>query len=46
MCTYGECKYFKNGRCTKENEIAKMSMEELVEALTTKKCKLRKSKKQ
>lgn len=42
MCKYGPCKFYKNGKCTKEKEIKKMPMEELAKALVTNVCTLRK----
>ena len=41
MCKYGECKYCVNGKCTKENEIAKLSTEEIIKALIVNDCSLR-----
>ena len=43
-CRYGECKFFKNGKCEKEKEIAQMSMEELTKTWQTGKCKLKEEK--
>ena len=43
-CPYGECKYLKNGKCTKEKEISELSMEELIETMVTKTCRLREEK--
>lgn len=40
-CKYGECKHFKNGICTKENEIAKLPTEEIIKAMVTNECSLR-----
>lgn len=41
MCKYGECKYCVNGKCTKENEIEKLSTEKIIEIIMTKECPLR-----
>ena len=41
MCRYGPCKFMVDGECTKEDEIAKMPTEELVKALATNICLLR-----
>ena len=42
MCKYGPCKYSKNGKCTKEKEIAKMTTEQILKAMVTGCCPLRK----
>ena len=41
MCQYGPCKFMIEGKCTKDDEIAKMPSEELVKELTTNICLLR-----
>ena len=41
MCKYGPCKFYKNGKCTKEKEIAKLPTEELIMSLVTNICLLR-----